>query len=137
MKNALSAKILTTSFAISSFLSFATQVGAQTPWVQQEGRTCVSPEGVATFQGIECLMANILSVATTFIGLAAFVMFIVGAFLYLTSGSSTKGAEAARQTMTYAIIGIVVALIATFLLNFVAGFTGVGGILQFNLNIGN
>ncbi len=92
---------------------------------------------VATIQGIECLVRNILASATTFIGLAAFVMLIIGGFLYLTSGSSTKGTEAGRQTITYAIIGIVVALMAYFILQFVAIVTGARGFLEFNLNIGN
>lgn len=90
---------------------------------------------VATFQGFECLLNNVLAAATTFIGLASFVMIIVGAFLYLTSGGNTKGTEAAKQTITYAIIGIIVALMAFFVLQFISGFTGVRGILQFNLNI--
>lgn len=91
---------------------------------------------VATIQGFECLLGNVLGAATTFIGLASFVMIIIGAFLYLTSGGNTKGTEAAKQTITYAIIGIVVSLMAYFILNFVAIFTGVRGILEFNLNIG-
>lgn len=96
----------------------------------------VTVTDVATIKGFECLLRNVLGAATTFIGLASFVMIIVGAFLYLTSGGNTKGTEAAKQTITYAIIGIVVSLMAYFILNFVAIFTGVRGILQFNLNIG-
>lgn len=92
---------------------------------------------VATIQGFECLVANVLASATTFIGLAAFVMFIIGGFLYLTSGGNTKGTEAGKQTITYAVIGIVVALMAFFLLQLVAAITGARGFLQFNLNIGN
>lgn len=88
---------------------------------------------VATIQGFECIMQRVLNIAVSFIGLASFIMFIVGAFLFLTSGGSPKGAEAGRNTMTYAIIGIVIALLAAFILRFVAGFTGVGGILNFNL----
>lgn len=90
---------------------------------------------VATIRGLECLLTNILASATTVIGLASFVMLIVGAFLYLTSGGSTKGTEAGKQTITYAVIGIIVAMLAFFVLTFVASFTGVGGILDFNLNI--
>lgn len=90
---------------------------------------------VVTIRGLECLLTNILASATTVIGLASFVMLIVGAFLYLTSGGSTKGTEAGKQTITYAVIGIIVAMLAFFVLTFVASFTGVGGILDFNLNI--
>lgn len=88
---------------------------------------------VATIQGIGCLARNFLAVATTFIGLAAFVMFIVGAFLYLTSGGQTKHIDTAKQTITYAIIGIVIALLAFFILNLLATFTGARGILRFDI----
>ncbi len=99
------------------------------------GGEAITITDVATFQGFECLIGNILGAATTIIGLASFVMIIVGAFLYLTSGGNTKGTEAAKQTITYAIIGILVSLMAYFILYFVSSFTGVGGILNFSLNI--
>lgn len=128
MKNVLSVKIFTTAFSVSGLLTFASPVQAQ---VWEKGRCQI--DTVATIQGLECLMVRILNIATTFIGLAAFVMLIIGAFLYLTSGSSPKGAEAGRTTMTYAIIGIVVSLMGAFVLNLISGFTGVTGILNFNL----
>jgi len=99
-----------------------------------EGENAVIKE-VATFRGIECLLANVLNVAVTFVGLAAFVMVIYGAFLYLTSGGSSKGTEAGKQALTYAIIGIVVALMAFWILNLIATFTGVSGILNFSLSL--
>lgn len=92
---------------------------------------------VATIQGLGCLARNFLAVATTFIGLAAFVMLVVGAFLYLTSGGQTKHIDTAKQTITYAIIGIVVALLAFFILNLLATFTGAKGILRFDIFIEN
>lgn len=93
----------------------------------------VSEVEVATLQGVGCLVRNILAVATTFIGLAAFVMLIMGAFLYLTSGGQSKHIDAAKQAITYAVIGIVVALMAFFILNLVATFTGAQGILRFDI----
>lgn len=140
---------LALALTTSSFFVLVQKALAQVAWTEEKG--CVASvelkdasgqvtttiTDVATIQGVECLIVNVLGTATTFVGLAAFIMLIVGGFLYLTSGGSSKGAEAARQTMTYAIIGIIVALMATFLLRFVAGFTGVTGILNFNLNLGN
>lgn len=90
---------------------------------------------VATIQGFECLIANVLSSVTTIIGLAAFVMLIIASFLYLTSSGNSKGTEAAKQTMTYAIIGIIVALMSFFILQLISDFTGVRGFLRFDLSI--
>jgi hypothetical protein len=92
---------------------------------------------VATLQGIGCLVRNVLAVATTFIGLAAFVMLVMGAFLYLTSGGQDKHIANAKQAITYAIMGLVVALMAFFILNLIATFTGAQGILRFDIFVEN
>ncbi|MBP7875371.1 hypothetical protein KA012_00050 [Candidatus Woesebacteria bacterium] len=80
---------------------------------------------VATIQGLECLLANVLNVFIALIGLAAFIMIIVASFRYLLSGGNTKGTEQARNTLTYAIVGIIVSLSAFIILNLLSAFTGV------------
>lgn len=88
-------------------------------------------DDVATIQGFQCLIANAFSVIITVIGLAGFVMFVIGAFQWMLSGSNTKGVDTARQSMTYAIIGIVVSLSGFIIINLIASFTGVNVIRQF------
>jgi hypothetical protein len=128
----------------SPLVIFTRALAQTTEWTEANGCISnISVDGgatqfpVATIRGAECLLANVLQVAVTFIGLAGFVMFIVGAFLYLTSGGNQKGTTAAKQTVTYAIAGIVVSLFSFFILNLIADFTGTRGFMQFNLNIGN
>lgn len=119
------------------FLTIATPVQAQTtPW----SGVCVGSSdegdrayGVATIQGLECLIANIFTVLITVLGLAGFVMFIIGSFRWLISGGNTKGTEDARKTMTYAVVGLVVALSAFIILRLIANFTGVYNILEFRV----
>ena len=82
-------------------------------------------QDVATIQGLECLIANALTVFIALIGLAAFVMIIIASFRYMLSGGNTKGTEQSRSTITYAIIGIIVALSAFIILRLLSAFTGV------------
>ncbi len=89
--------------------------------------------GVATIQGIECLLGNVLSVAVTLLGLLAFVMFIVGSFRFLLSGGNAKGTEEGKKTITFAIAGLVLALSAFIILNLISSFTGVQSILHFKI----
>jgi hypothetical protein len=96
------------------------------------GGVCTYNE-VATIQGLQCLIGRILQLATSAIGFAGFVMLIVGSFKYLLSGGNSKGAEDAKNTMTFAIVGLVVALSAFFVLNILADFTGVKSILNFTV----
>lgn len=111
------------------------QVYAQTtqPW----SSTVCTQEGVATIQGVQCLMANILSIAITAIGFAGFIMLIIGAFNYLLSGGNSKGMETARNTITFAVIGLVVALSSFIILNLISDFTGIESILKFNVPSSN
>lgn len=113
------------------------QVFAQTsitgPQEWGEGPTGCQYQGVATIQGIECLIANVLSVAITLIGVTGFVMMIFGAFRYLISGGNSKETESAQKTLTYAVIGLVVALSSFIILNLIVQFTGVEQILNFSI----
>ncbi|MBU0974799.1 pilin [Patescibacteria group bacterium] len=140
MKN-LKKHILLIFLVLISHLYTASPVFAQTTnWTG----VCVSgidndatTNDVATIQGLECLIANIFTVIITLIGLGAFVMFIVGSVLWLISGGSTEGTKKARDTLTYAVLGIVVALGAFIVLNLIAGFTGVETIKQFIIPTSN
>ena len=103
-------------------------VGPQ-PWA--EG-VCTS-DGVATIQGLQCLLGNVFSIFIPLLGMIIFIMLIIGSFRYMLSGSNSKGKEVARSTVTYAIIGLIVALSSYFILNFVAQFTGIDLILKFQI----
>lgn len=92
-----------------------------------------STETVATIQGLECLIGNVLSIALSGIGIAGFIMMIVGAFRYMLSGGNAKGTEGGRNTITFAIVGLVVALSSFIILNMVAAFTGINVITSFQI----
>lgn len=80
---------------------------------------------VATIQGLECIFVRILNIATSLAGLAVFIMLLVGGFKYLTSGGDPKKAQSAKDTLTYAILGLVLVIAAWFILAFIEEFTGV------------
>lgn len=121
-----------TALFVSTFLAAATPVSAQT--LNWSG-VCVGggDNDVATLQGLECMLANVFIVFISIIGLAAFVMFIVGAFRWMLSGGDSKGTSKARGTITYAVVGIVVALSAYIILNMISSFTSVDIITQFTI----
>lgn len=129
--------LVTTGVVVLTHLLTSPVFAQVEDWSEDNGEVYVDEYGnqVATIKGIEALVANVLAVFTTIIGLASFVMLIVGAFMYLTSGGNSKGTEAGKQSITYAIIGIVVSLMAFFILQLIANFTGVDAILDFNLGI--
>ena len=129
-------KIEKTLIIIAASLYSATPAFAQTStWAGE----CVGGAGqdVATIKGIECLIANIFTVAISLIGMTAFLMFIVGSVMWLVSGGSPENTKKARDTLLYAVIGIVIALSAFIVLNLVSGFTGVDSIKEFRIPSSN
>lgn len=100
------------------------------------GNVCVGDEieggeDVATIQGLQCLVANLFGVAITGLGFVGFVMMIYGAYRYMLSGGQSKGIEQGRNTITWAVIGLILGLSAVFILRILASFTGVDTILEF------
>jgi len=108
--------------------------GANGSWLNTR---CVGSEpgaqDVATIAGVECLVGNVLATVITIIGFVAFVMFLIGGFQYLTAGSNSKGVESGKNSISFAIMGIVVALSSIIILKFISSFTGISTILDFNV----
>ncbi|TAK89083.1 hypothetical protein EPO04_03210 [Patescibacteria group bacterium] len=58
------------------------------------------------------------------VGAVAVIALIYGGFRYVTSAGNSKNVEDAKSTILYAIIGIVVAILAYAVVNFVVGALG-------------
>jgi len=91
------------------------------PWVESG---CVVND-IATLACLEIIIKNLLNIAIRLAGIAAFVMLIVGGFQFLTAGGDSKKTQAASNTLTYAIFGLVAVIAAWFILLFIEKFTGV------------
>lgn len=124
-----SALFLAFSYLFVSPLLFTNTVKAQTA---EWGGVCIE-EGVATIQGLECLIANVFTVFLSLIGLAAFAMFIIASMTWMLAGTSTDKVNTAKSTMTNAVIGIVIALSAFIVINLLATFTGVESLKTFRI----
>jgi hypothetical protein len=120
------------SLTTAVLLAASSPASAQAQVPQAWSGVCVA-DGVATIQGLQCLVANLLSVAVTAVGFAGFVMLLIGAYRYMISGGNSKGTESAKNTITWAVIGLVVALSSFFIVNLIAQFTGVNTILEFSI----
>lgn len=62
---------------------------------------------------------TVLNILFSIIGAAAVIMIVVGGLMYTTSGGNPDKAKKAKNIILYAIIGLVVALFATAIVNFV------------------
>jgi len=101
----------------------------------QEWGDCVTPEGVPTLKCLEVVFGNILFMSSAFIILVLFIMFIIGAFRYLTSFGNAEKMKKAKGTLTYALVGLIL-FVSAFLILKIIDVIFLGGnnqIFQFNI----
>lgn len=82
-------------------------------------------EGVASIQCLIPLLSNIIRAVVSLGAVALFVMLLAGGFNFLFSAGDQKKLEAARGTVTQAIVGIAVMTLAYLIIKTISVFTGV------------
>lgn len=70
-------------------------------------------------EGLGKLARNVVNIFSFVIGAIAVIMIIYGGFRYITSGGSSEGVGAAKNTLIYAIIGLIVVALAQVIVQFV------------------
>ena len=96
------------------------QVYAATKW----GTDCVSPEGVATIKGVECLFENLIGPIPALLALVAIGMIIIAGIRLITAGADPKAYASAMSTFTWAVIGLILLSAAWLIIVLIGKFTG-------------
>jgi len=109
------------------------QAYAQTKEWSEISNGCVNESGVATVQGIGCLLANVLSVTLTVLGIVGFIMILYAGFNMMVMGGNSQATEKSKNTITFAIIGIILALSSFIIINLISSFTGIEVIKNFSI----
>ena len=73
------------------------------------------------FQGEGSIFTTIVNVLLFLIGAISVIMLIYGGIRYTTSGGNSANVTAAKNTIMYAIIGLIVAFLAFAVVNWVLG----------------
>ena len=83
-----------------------------------EGTTVAScaQSGDQTLSGVMRRIINIFSIV---IGSVSVIMIIIGGFRYIISGGDSTGVTAAKNTILYAIVGLVIVLFSQVIVRFV------------------
>lgn len=87
--------------------------------------------GVPTISCISILFNNIVYAALTFGGLIAVIVIILSGYKMIFAGGDPKQLQTARNTLLYAVIGLLIIFLAAFIINIVAYLTGVNCINTF------
>ncbi len=68
------------------------------------------------------MIKTVINILLYVLGAAAVIMIVVGGIRYTTSGGDSSGIKSAKDTILYSVIGLVVAIMAYSIVNFVLGF---------------
>lgn len=84
----------------------------------------VKPDGVT--EDPEPVIRQVINILLFVVGVAAVIMLIIGAIRYVVSAGDQQAVAGAKNTILYAIVGIIVAAMAFAIVNYVLGPDGLG-----------
>lgn len=86
--------------------------------IQAAGAEQCAPGGTGS-GALGTFITNIINILLFVIGAIAVIMIIIGGIRYITSNGDSAQTTGAKNTILYAVVGVVVALMAFAIVNFV------------------
>ena len=110
------------SALIATFALFApVTVGALEGTVQDGVNAARGTDVPSTLLGDGGVLSTIINTMLFIIGFLSVVMLIFGGLRYIISGGNAAAVTAAKITILYAIVGLIIAIFAYAIVNFVIG----------------
>lgn len=107
-------------------LALPASVYAQTtPNIQQglEQGSCLSTDQSCDVSGAEGtvndIIATVINIFSLVVGVVSVIMIIIGGLKYITSGGDSGNVSGAKNTILYAIVGLVIVALAQIIVKFV------------------
>ena len=86
-----------------------------------DGVKATCPNGVCPTTTVGDLVDDIIRIFSWVVGVVSVIMIIFGGFKYITSGGDAGKVTSAKNTILYAIVGLVIAALAQVIVLFVLG----------------
>lgn len=84
--------------------------------------TCNAQEaGQTAATNVSILLKRIINIFSIIVGVIAVIMIIIGGLKYITSGGDSGNISSAKNTIIYALVGLVIVALAQFIVRFVLG----------------
>ncbi len=92
-------------------------------YTAQSGANCAKGDGTPSnlFDGDNAIFKTVVNVLLFIIGAISVIMLIWGGIRYTTSAGNSSSVTAAKNTIMYAIIGLIIAFLAYAVVNWVIG----------------
>lgn len=119
----LAALVISFGIAVPAFAQEAQQQidnglcsGSNLQFTDSPGQCSIATSDATT--KINNLVHTVVNLLSAIVGIVAVIMIIVGGFRYVTSGGNDTSVTAAKNTILYAIIGLVVVALAQIIVRF-------------------
>jgi len=83
------------------------------------GSPNVTNNNCADNNSLNGIIKTVVTLLSTIVGVAAIIMIIIGGFRYVISGGDAANTNSAKNTIIYALIGLLIAALAQVLVHFV------------------
>lgn len=110
---------------IGTLLFTAQDTQAYSVWGACEGGTNAAVCN-GTGDSAPALIKNVINTILVVLGMIAVIMIIIGGIRYTTSNGDSGSTKSAKDTILYAVIGLVVAILAFAIVNFVVAAFSTG-----------
>ncbi len=131
LKSRITQIVIATTLALASLVALPAVVSAaDDPNIQ--GSLCTGAANLQFGEPGDCqtnkqetedkvnnLVAQIINIFSVVVGIVAVIMIIIGGFRYITSGGDSGNVTGAKNTILYAIIGLVIVALAQFIVKFI------------------
>lgn len=125
----LLAPLLIAAFGLTPALVLADCANPATPAeaIQCGTDSAAGAPANSTPASIDSTIASIINLISVAVGIAAVIMIIVGGFRYVTSAGNQELVKSAKNTIVYAIVGLVIVALAQAIVAFVLNKATSGG----------
>jgi uncharacterized membrane protein len=106
----------TTQNNAAALFSGATDQACSGANLQTADTTCSNTAG-----SVSSLVNTVIDIISWIVGIVSIIMVVFGGFRYVTSGGDSTATSNARNTILYALVGLVIAVLAQVLVHFVLG----------------
>lgn len=114
-------KLILAGLLLVPFVALATTpVSAQSSFNLQSGASSAQGQGTAgEITDPSSTVTNVVNIILWFVGILSVIMIIFGGIKYATSAGDSGKVTSAKNTIMYAVIGLIVAIFAYAIVNFV------------------
>jgi len=93
--------------------------GANLDFTSESGTDCEAAQDELAGERVNSIVTAIVNIISLLVGVAAVIMIMVGGFRYITSNGDSGQVGNAKNTILYAIVGLVVVALAQVIVRFV------------------